>query len=282
LPREIASREIQKGSDSEFLEIIDDAQRARDIYISLARSIDNEGLLLFANSMAMVRADKLGVVDYLIRASNNGASIKIICPITEENYQIIKKISENSPQTRILNGGESQSGLFIINNTEFIRFEIKEVLAEDFTDAIGFIVYSNTKVSVYSSRSFFELLWNERTQFEKLKEADELKNELINLLAHELRTPIQPILGMIDILLARFKDDPNKELLETIMRNVMRLHRLTENMLDVSKIQSGSLNMRRECFNLKDVITNNLDNTILIENDIYSSAKERINVRILL
>jgi signal transduction histidine kinase len=280
LPREIASREIQKGSDSEFLEIIDDAQRARDIYISLARSIDNEGLLLFANSMAMVRADKLGVVDYLIRASNNGASIKIICPITEENYQIIKKISENSPQTRILNGGESQSGLFIINNTEFIRFEIKEVLAEDFTDAIGFIVYSNTKVSVYSSRSFFELLWNERTQFEKLKEADELKNELINLLAHELRTPIQPILGMIDILLARFKDDPNKELLETIMRNVRRLHRLTENMLDVSKIQSGSLNMRRECFNLKDVITNNLDNTILIENDIYSSAKERINVRI--
>ena len=280
MPREIASREIQKGSDSEFLEIIDDAQRARDIYISLARSIDNEGLLLFANSMAMVRADKLGVVDYLIRASNNGASIKIICPITEENYQIIKKISENSPQTRILNGGESQSGLFIINNTEFIRFEIKEVLAEDFTDAIGFIVYSNTKVSVYSSRSFFELLWNERTQFEKLKEADELKNELINLLAHELRTPIQPILGMIDILLARFKDDPNKELLETIMRNVRRLHRLTENMLDVSKIQSGSLNMRRECFNLKDVITNNLDNTILIENDIYSSAKERINVRI--
>lgn len=51
---------------------IDDAQRARDIYSSLARSIDNEGLLLFANSMAMVRADKLGVVDYLIRASNKG------------------------------------------------------------------------------------------------------------------------------------------------------------------------------------------------------------------
>ncbi|HEY7570410.1 MAG TPA: histidine kinase dimerization/phospho-acceptor domain-containing protein [Nitrososphaeraceae archaeon] len=280
MPREIATREIREDSNSEFLEVIDDAQRARDIYIRLAESIDNEGFLLFANSMAMVRADKLGVVDCLIRASNNGASIKIICPITEENYHIIKKISENSPQTRILNGGESQSGLFIVNNAEFIRFEIKEVLAEDFTDAIGFILYSNTKVSVYSSRSFFELLWNERIQFEKLKEADELKNELIDLLAHELRTPIQPILGMIDVLLTRTKDDPNKELLETIMRNARRLHRLTENMLDVSKIQSGSLDMRRECFNLKDVITNNLDNTILIENDICNSSKERINVRI--
>lgn len=280
MPRELATREIREDSDSEFLEVIYDAQRARDMYIHLAQSIDNEGLLLFANSMAMVRADKLGVIDYLIKASNNGASIKIICPVTEENYQIIKKISENSPQTRILNGGESQSGLFIINNAEFIRFEIKEVLAEEFTDAIGFIVYSNTKASVYSSRSFFELLWNERIQLEKLREADELKSGLINLLAHELRTPIQPILGMIDILLTHIKDGPDKELLETIMRNARRLHRLTENMLDVSKIQSGSLNMRRECFNLKDVITNNLDNTILIENDIYSSSKERINVRI--
>ena len=280
MPKELRTREIREGSDSEFLEVIDDAQRARDIYIRLARSIENEGLLLFANSMAMVRADKLGVVDYLIRASNNGASIKIICPVTEENYQIIKKISENSPQTRILNGGESQSGLFIINDAEFIRFEIKEALAEDFTDAIGFIVYSNTKVSVYSSRSFFELLWNERIQFEKLKEADELKSELINLLAHELRTPIQPILGMIDILLAHTKDGPNKEILETIMRNARRLQKLTENILDVSKIESGSLYMRRECFNLKDVITNNLDNTILIKNDLYSGATERINARV--
>ena len=72
MPRELRTREI-RSSDSDFLEVINDAQRARDIYIHLARSIDNEGLLLFANSMALVRADKLGVVDYLIRASNNGA-----------------------------------------------------------------------------------------------------------------------------------------------------------------------------------------------------------------
>jgi hypothetical protein len=52
LPREIAAREIRENSNSEFLEIIDDAQKARDIYIHLAESIDNEGLLLFANSMA--------------------------------------------------------------------------------------------------------------------------------------------------------------------------------------------------------------------------------------
>ena len=255
-------REIQEGRESEFLEVIQDAQEARDIYVDLARSIDNEGLLLFANSMAMVRADRLGIVDYLIRASNKEASIKIICPITEENIQIIKKISEKAPCIRILNGGNSQSGLFIVNNAEFIRFEIKEVLAEDFTEAVGFIIYSNTKVSVYSSRSFFELLWNERLQYEKLKEADEMKSEVINLLAHELRTHIQPILSMIDIIRSDMKDSNHKELLDTILRNAKRLQRLTDNILDVSKIERGSLDLRQECFNLKDVITNNLDDTI--------------------
>ena len=273
-------REIQEGRESEFLEVIQDAQKARDIYVDLARSIDNEGLLLFANSMAMVRADRLGIVDYLIRASNKEASIKIICPITEENIQIIKKISEKAPCIRILNGGDSQSGLFIVNNAEFIRFEIKEVLAEDFTEAVGFIIYSNTKVSVYSSRSFFELLWNERLQYEKLKEADEMKSEVINLLAHELRTPIQPILSMIDIIRSDMKDSNHKELLDTILRNAKRLQRLTDNILDVSKIERGSLDLRQECFNLKDVITNNLDDTIVLRKNLSNNINERTSVRV--
>jgi two-component system sensor histidine kinase VicK len=273
-------REIQEGRESEFLEVIQDAQKARDIYVDLARSIDNEGLLLFANSMAMVRADRLGIVDYLIRASNKEASIKIICPITEENIQIIKKISEKAPCIRILNGGDSQSGLFIVNNAEFIRFEIKEVLAEDFTEAVGFIIYSNTKVSVYSSRSFFELLWNERLQYEKLKEADEMKSEFINLLAHELRTPIQPILSMIDIIRSDMKDSNHKELLDTILRNAKRLQRLTDNILDVSKIERGSLDLRQECFNLKDVITNNLDDTIVLRKNLSNNINERTSVRV--
>ena len=158
--------------------------------------METEALLLFSNSKSIVRADKLGVTDQLINASRRGASIRIICPINEENFEDIKRISEKAPRIRILNGGDSHSGLFIVNNSRFIRFEIKELEAEDFTDAVGFIVYSNTKVSVHSSRSFFELLWNERVQYEKLKEADEMKSEFINVAAHELRTPIQPLLGI--------------------------------------------------------------------------------------
>jgi two-component system sensor histidine kinase VicK len=256
LPAKYRIREIQEGTESDFLEVIYDAQKARDIYIDLARSVDNEALLLFANSKAMVRAERLGVVDYLIRASKKGASIKIICPITEENSEIITQISEKAPGIRILNGGDSHSGLFIVNNAKFIRFEIKELQAEDFTDAVGFIVYSNTKVSVYSSRSFFELLWNERVQYEKLKEADEMKSEFINVAAHELRTPIQPILSLTEVLRSKIKDTEQLAMLDAAIRNAKRLRRLTEDILDITKIEGKSLQLEKEQFNLYEVILN--------------------------
>ena len=280
LPAKPRNKEIHRDTDSEFLEVIYDAQKATDIYIDLARSIDNEALLLFANSKAMVRADRLGVVDYLVKTSKKGASIKIICPITEENSEIIKQISEKAPSIRILNGGKSQSGLFIVNNAKFIRFEIKEMLAEDFTDAVGFVVYSNTKVSVYSSRSFFELLWNERLQYEKLKEADEMKSEFINIVAHELRTPIQPILGLTEIIHSETTDPKQLDYLEVVIRNARRLQRLTDNILDVSKIESGSLDLKQEHFNLKDVITNALNDTIILRNNSSSNTNEKTSVRL--
>jgi signal transduction histidine kinase len=55
----------------------------------------------------------------------------------------------------------------------------------------------------------FELIWNEHIQYQKIKEyerqkeADKLKDEFVNIAAHELRTPIQPILGLSNVLLSR-------------------------------------------------------------------------------
>ena len=257
LPAKYRIREIREGTESEFLEVIYDVQKATDIYIDLARSVNSEALLLFANGRAMIRADRLGVVDHLIKASKKGASIKIICPITEENSEIIKQISEKAPNMRILDGGEYHSGLLVVNNTKFIRFEIKEAQAQDFQDAVGFIIYSNTRVSVYSARSFFELLWNERVQYKKLKEADEMKSEFINIAAHELRTPIQPILGLADILRSKETDGGREaEYLDVIIRNAKRLQRLTEDILDISRIESKTLDLKKESFNLSEMILN--------------------------
>ena len=89
---------------------------------------------------------------------------------------------------------------------------------------------------------------------EKLKNKNRLMDEFINIAAHELRTPIQPILGLADLVRSKVKGE-EQECMEIIMRNARRLQRLTQNILDVTKIENHSLNLDRESFDLNDMIS---------------------------
>jgi two-component system, OmpR family, sensor histidine kinase VicK len=82
-----------------------------------------------------------------------------------------------------------------------------------------------------------------------------MQKEFINVAAHELRTPIQPILGLSEILLYKQGNiEQYHVLLDTINRNAKRLQRLTEDILDVTKIESQSLKLNKQTFNLRNVI----------------------------
>jgi signal transduction histidine kinase len=102
-----------------------------------------------------------------------------------------------------------------------------------------------------------------RIQYERLKESDKMKNEFINVASHELRTPIQPILSLSAMLRPKIQDVRQRELLDVIVRNAKRLLHLTEDILDVTKIESQSLTLKKELFDLNDVIINAMDDTTL-------------------
>jgi signal transduction histidine kinase len=92
-------------------------------------------------------------------------------------------------------------------------------------------------------------------QYEKVKASEKMKEEFINIAAHELRTPIQPILGLTDIIYSKIKDEELHELLGIIMRNAKRLQLLTNNLLDITKIESQSLLLKKEKLNLNILIS---------------------------
>jgi len=71
-----------------------------------------------------------------------------------------------------------------------------------------------------------------------------MQQEFINVAAHELRTPIQPILGLVSVLRSSKRQIEKEELddsLKLIDRNAERLKRLSQNILDVTRIESNSL-----------------------------------------
>lgn len=75
---------------------------------------------------------------------------------------------------------------------------------------------------------------------EELKNHDKMQREFINIASHEIKSPTQAILGFSEII--NQHPEIKDEMIEAIQRNAARLHRLTNDILDVSRIESHTLN----------------------------------------
>jgi signal transduction histidine kinase len=120
---------------------------------------------------------------------------------------------------------------------------------------------------------------------EELKYKDRLKDEVINLTAHELQGPIQPILGLLEILREKQTeiglniDEEKKlnqvEILDIIIRNSKRIRYLVDEILDVARIENGNLKLEKSKFNLNEEIKNGIKDLITekgMENQIIRFA----------
>ena len=113
---------------------------------------------------------------------------------------------------------------------------------------------SNSKPTVMSYVSIFKNLWKQVDLYEQLKINDKMQKEFINIASHEMKTPTQAIIGYADLI----QKHPEKrdEMMQALARNAVRLQRLTNDILDVTRMDSNTLNLHKERFNLDDLITN--------------------------
>ena len=109
---------------------------------------------------------------------------------------------------------------------------------------------------------------NERLQNNLLRQ-----REFLDIAAHELRTPVQPILGLAQVIhdmegraiqpsdsvSATMTIRKEDELLEIIIRNARRLEKLTEDLLDVSRIEAQSLRLKKSTVDLEKLIADTID-----------------------
>jgi signal transduction histidine kinase len=95
---------------------------------------------------------------------------------------------------------------------------------------------------------------------EQLKTHDKMQKEFINIAAHELRTPTQAILGYSELMEHASPQDA-KAVSAAILRNANRLKRLTDDILDITRIESQSLKLTMEKFDLNEKILNVIQDT---------------------
>ncbi|MDQ4072894.1 MAG: ATP-binding protein [Thermoproteota archaeon] len=274
---------IENGLESEIIDVITRSNNVEKVYLDLLRSAYKEIILIFPTANAFLRQYRIGVIDAIIDASaNRNIKVRILVPKSNNIIELIERSkkhhyltnnnkNDNIQIRHIHQSMETKSTILVIDKKVSLVMELKDDTKERFHEAIGLSTYSNSKAGVLSYVSIFENLWEQTELYQELEEANEnlrksenLQKDFIHIAAHELRNPIQPILGIAEILklIVNQNESANQDevrisksqinvLLDSIIKNTKKLIRITDDVLDITRIETDSLSLHRETIDLR-------------------------------
>ena len=249
-------KEIEFGIEPEVIETIKDKEETQNLLFGLLESAKEELLVIFSTSNEFHRQNGAGYFKVVkkVKEMRPWINIRILTPKDNEIESI--KDKEFSSFNIVFVEPLQRVSVLVVDRKYSLTIELKDDTKQHPSpDAIGLASYSNSLPTVLSYISVFETLLKQTELLEQLKDHDKIQQEFINITAHELKNPIQPILGLSEILI-RKKDRDQKEIeiLETINKNAKRLQKLTEDILDLTRIESKFLVIHKETLNLNDFV----------------------------
>jgi nitrogen-specific signal transduction histidine kinase len=274
-------RDIKEGIDLADIEIIPNPKEGISRAWNIIKSAREEVSIMFSSANALRRQMDIGALQLLKNVSEiRGAKVRLLIPSYSDEHilsTILGELKLQCPLVDVRSMDKSlQTRITIVlsDRKECTITELKDDTKDNSYSAAGLSTYSNSKSIVSSYVSIFESLWKQTELYEQLKVHDKMQKEFINVAAHELRTPIQPILGLSEVLLNREGNiEQYHEFLNTISRNAKRLQQLTENILDVTKIESHTLKLHKEKVNINEKIRNVIND---VRSQIHNPDKLKI------
>lgn len=329
IPTQERIKQIEEKRVKPFtLDIIQDRKRAESLFLAQIEQARSEVLIAVNSILDLQHLATSGLVDSIKQTERRGVSIMVLHSGEEEKggeeksrnvadirSQLITNIRRWA-QIKSISG--IQGIILLIDNAKLLTISYGN---EGEDDGLAFIaVYSDNKSLAKNFGSLLESLLNETEMLdsmiaakdnladlnkqlaeanEQLTHHDKMQREFINVAAHELRTPIQSILGYAELLETEQKDeiltreeergggeiestiDNNKRnSLTAVIRNAKRLEQLSHLILDVTRIENKSLNLNKERLNLKDVILNAIDDLVIYTvKDSYKKENNNIKLR---
>jgi signal transduction histidine kinase len=270
--REIENEKRTFLDKPETIKVLQDPAQIMTIGQEIGMGAKNEILIVYSSSNAFHRQEKLGAIQLLtelVEKEGSGVKARILTPKgqqIEESIRNLREQSRNIDVRYIEPGLQTYVTIFVVDRKSSLVVELKDDSRKSSYEAMGLGMFSNRKATVLSYVSIFESLWKQSDLNEKLSELceqlkvrDNFQTEFINTAAHELRTPIQPILGLAEVLRSK-KDELAStsmydEYLSIIIRNARRLKDLTDNILDIARIESQSINLNKRVVDIDSVIS---------------------------
>jgi signal transduction histidine kinase len=256
--------EIEDGIVPEIMQSRNSPVDIQNKVFDLLKSAESEILVIMSTSNAFHRQAKVGSIQILkeLGDSKPWMNIKILTPKDDEIEKMITKLNKPNFVVRCIEP-LSKVSILVIDRKQSLVAETKDDTKQIITEAIGFVTYSNSKPTVLSYVAIFDSLWKQTEIYQQLKEAheklkihDKMQKEFINIVAHDLRTPLTPIIGLTEYVRDKTKDVHHMELLDRVVKDAKKLSYLNEKILDVTKFESKLFKPNKEVFSLNESIVN--------------------------
>jgi two-component system sensor histidine kinase VicK len=265
IPAERRIREIEEGIVSGSTEVVQIPSRTKELFIDLIKLAKQEVLFLFPTVNSFLREERIGIIQLLKEAVSIGRKVRVrvISPTNNTIEKILQNMQIDQPNnfldiqrveetTTTSETNVNTVTILVVDRKASLVIEKVDDSKLDFVDAIGSATYSTSKPTVLSYISIFENLSNQVKLNEKLKTHDKMQKEFINVASHEMKTPTQAIIGYS--ALVQKHPEKRDEMLHAISRNADRLHKLTNDILDVTRIEGQTLSLNKEVINLNDLV----------------------------
>ena len=288
--------ELEKSRGTEYTETIQDPHKIMELYTNLIKSSTKEIMLLVPSSrIYKLMLEETQLLNHLYNVANGSdIHIKILTPLNESLQEIIKRkdydVNKNldkhiqikdiqtmpslqkeqyrseDPYSSSTSYWDMKSAMILISDRiDSLAVQIAEENANrknenngSFYEFIESATYSNKETTVISYISLFERLWQQVELYKKVIESENAGNEFISIAAHELRNPIQPILGLAEAVSNKSIDSEQKQMLDIITRNARKLKSLSDNILEVSRAEKNSLKLNPKNIDMIQLILDNL------------------------
>lgn len=298
---------LQKGWVNTFVR---NSTKAQKLYLKILKSAAKEILLIFPTTNALVRHEKIGVIQSLIEvAKEQQVKVRILMPISKLTEHIVQSLTQQQQNNIVIRciepNPDTEATILVVDKKVSLVIELKDDTKDTFIEAVGLSTHSNSKAGILSHVTIFENLWKQSELYQEIKDSHEnlkmahqkleinnkILNNFIQTSAHELRNPIQPILGISQIIKTKITHTEERELnveeicslLDVIIRNARKLHRLTDDVVDTTRIETNSFRLKKEAFNLKELIQVLVDeyksqNNNTMKNDIDNHRNIKLSI----
>jgi len=258
----------RNASAQDIVRIIEEPDKIIQVAFEMIRSAKKEVLIMFSTANAFKRQISIGGPELLreVTSSKKDLEIRILTPadLDVEISSLVLGTKLDNVKVRNMEATlQTKVTVVVVDRRLSLAVELKDDSQDDINEALRSAVYSNTKSAAISYVAIFESLWKQVELIDQvnalctqLKDQQTDQREFISIAAHELRAPIQPILGLAEVLKSRqeVQMEKQRELLSVIIRNARRLKELTENILDITRIENKSLELQKESLNIDEIV----------------------------